>query len=84
MEYLIVNLDRQFWTGKNWNDNRASGWIYRQLTTAIEVAEPLTFKSYVVSNYGRYDEKEEYRNFGDGPEEKRRGRSIIFGRHEGW
>lgn len=84
MEYLIVNLDRQYWTGKIWKNDRVFAKVYNQLTPAMQVAEPLTFKSYVVSNYGRFDEKEEYRNFGNGPDEKRQGRSIIFGRHEGW
>lgn len=75
MEYLIVNLDRQFWTGWSWKNDRLFAKVYYQLTPAIEVAAPLTFKSYIVSNYGRAAEKEEYRNFAGCD------RSIIWGRH---
>ncbi len=72
----IINLDRYFWTGRCWTDNRQLAKNYDDLLEAKNACEPLVFKAYVVSCYGRHDEKEEYRNF------ETLGRSLTWGRWE--
>jgi hypothetical protein len=74
-EYLIINLQRQGWTGKEFVADITKAKVYKEVNSALEACEPLILKTYIIFNYGGYYEREVYRNFEEG-------RSLTWGREE--
>ncbi len=76
-EYIIVNQERDFWSGSEFVRNIKDSVTYLELETAREVADRSSYKCYIIQDYGRYDEREVCNNFND----QTGARSLVWGRH---
>jgi hypothetical protein len=51
-DYIIVDANGWFWTGRNWNPEYPEAVIFGSLRTARQAAEKLTRAYIIVSGYG--------------------------------
>jgi hypothetical protein len=78
--YLIINLAREFYAGKDkqhgqWSHDLSKAKVFDVVHEAIGIATPLSLKAFVVEEYGDYNERLLFKNF-------TQGREILWGRRE--